>query len=173
MENTAKPISLDSVETEAPEGVELPDLDDPLVLKDLLRAHAMAVSKRLAEAARKNVRREEVIMADQRAAAFLAATLLGNNPAYKKARVNTAERIESLLRKELRETLNKYGIKPEEAADAREFMQLAMFIFTNEVHELINELQKDPKSIEQKGPQALEALLESWLRKLTKEKSDA
>lgn len=173
MENSSEPISTDSVTTAVPEGVELPNPDDPLVIKDLLRAHAMAVSKRLAEAAHKNVRREEVVMADQRAAAFLAATLLGNNPAYKKAEINTPERIEKLLRSELKEILEKFGIKPEETADPREFMQLAMFIFTNEVHELINELQKDPASIEQKGPQALEALLESWVKKLTKEKSDA
>ena len=50
MENAFEPASSDSVEGKIPEGVRLPNLDDPLVIKDLLRAHAMAVSKRLAEA---------------------------------------------------------------------------------------------------------------------------
>ena len=100
MENAFEPASSDSVEGKIPEGVRLPNLDDPLVIKDLLRAHAMAVSKRLAEAVHKNVRREEVVQADQRAAAFLATTLLGQNPAYAKAAVNTPERIEKLLRAE-------------------------------------------------------------------------
>ena len=59
MENAFEPASSDSVEGKIPEGVRLPNLDDPLVIKDLLRAHAMAVSKRLAEAVHKNVRREE------------------------------------------------------------------------------------------------------------------
>lgn len=48
MENAFEPASSDSVEGKIPEGVSLPNLDDPLVIKDLLRAHAMAVSKRLA-----------------------------------------------------------------------------------------------------------------------------
>ena len=160
MENAFEPASSDSVEGKIPEGVRLPNLDDPLVIKDLLRAHAMAVSKRLAEAVHKNVRREEVVQADQRAAAFLATTLLGQNPAYAKAAVNTPERIEKLFR-------------AEEAADPAVFMQLVMFLFTNQVHELINELQKNPDEIEAKGPQALDALLESWVKKLTKEKCDA
>ena len=164
MENAFESASSDSVEGKIPEGVRLPNLDDPLVIKDLLRAHAMAVSKRLAEAVHKNVRREEVVQADQRAAAFLATTLLGQNPAYAKAAVNTPERIEKLLRAEFTE---------EEAADPAVFMQLVMFLFTNQVHELINELQKNPDEIEAKGPQALDALLESWVKKLTKEKCDA
>ena len=105
MENAFEPASSDSVEGKIPEGVSLPNLDDPLVIKDLLRAHAMAVSKRLAEAVHKNVRREEVVQADQRAAAFLATTLLGQNPAYAKASVNTPERIEKLLRAEFTEAL--------------------------------------------------------------------
>lgn len=66
-----------------------------------------------------------------------------------------------------------FGIKEEEAADPAVFMQLVMFLFTNQVHELINELQKNPDDIEAKGPQALDALLESWVKKLTKEKCDA
>lgn len=53
MENAFEPASSDSVEGKIPEGVSLPNLDDPLVIKDLLRAHAMAVSKRLAEAVHK------------------------------------------------------------------------------------------------------------------------
>ena len=53
MENAFEPASSDSVEGKIPEGVRLPNLDDPLVIKDLLRAHAMAVSKRLAEAVHK------------------------------------------------------------------------------------------------------------------------
>ena len=131
MENAFEPASSDSVEGKIPEGVRLPNLDDPLVIKDLLRAHAMAVSKRLAEAVHKNVRREEVVQADQRAAAFLATTLLGQNPAYAKAAVNTPERIEKLLRADFTEVY------------------------------------------EAKGSQALDALLESWVKKLTKEKCDA
>ena len=173
MENAFEPASSDSVEGKIPEGVRLPNLDDPLVIKDLLRAHAMAVSKRLAEAVHKNVRREEVVQADQRAAAFLATTLLGQNPAYAKAAVNTPERIEKLLRAEFTEALKGFGIKEEEAADPAVFMQLVMFLFTNQVHELINELQKNPDEIEAKGSQALDALLESWVKKLTKEKCDA
>ena len=169
MENAFEPASSDSVEGKIPEGVRLPNLDDPLVIKDLLRAHAMAVSKRLAEAVHKNVRREEVVQA----AAFLATTLLGQNPAYAKAAVNTPERIEKLLRAEFTEALKGFGIKEEEAADPAVFMQLVMFLFTNQVHELINELQKNPDEIEAKGPQALDALLESWVKKLTKEKCDA
>ena len=156
MENAFEPASSDSVEGKIPEGVRLPNLDDPLVIKDLLRAHAMAVSKRLA-----------------RAAAFLATTLLGQNPAYAKAAVNTPERIEKLLRAEFTEALKGFGIKEKEAADPAVFMQLVMFLFTNQVHELINELQKNPDEIEAKGSQALDALLESWVKKLTKEKCDA
>jgi len=127
MENAFEPASSDSVEGKIPEGVSLPNLDDPLVIKDLLRAHAMAVSKRLAEAVHKNVRREEVVQADQRAAAFLATTLLGQNPAYAKASVNTPERIEKLLRAEFTEALKGFGIKEEEAADPAVFMQIVMF----------------------------------------------
>lgn len=173
MENAFEPSGSDPVEEKVPEGVSLPNLDDPLVIKDLLRAHAMAVSKRLAEAVHKNVRREEVVEADQRASAFLATTLLGNNPAYAKAFVNTPEKIEKRLRGEFSETLKGFGIKDEEAADSAVFMQLVMFLFTNQIHELINELQKNPDEIEAKGPQALDALLESWVKKLTKEKCDA
>ncbi|MFQ7009258.1 MAG: hypothetical protein ACLRRK_12380 [Parasutterella sp.] len=172
MENAFEPASSDSVEGKIPEGVSLPNLDDPLVIKDLLRAHAMAVSKRLAEAVHKNVRREEVVQADQRAAAFLATTLLGQIRLCKGV-CNTPERIEKLLRAEFTEALKGFGIKEEEAADPAVFMQLVMFLFTNQVHELINELQKNPDDIEAKGPQALDALLESWVKKLTKEKCDA
>lgn len=173
MENASQPFNTDPVENTVPYGVSRPDLDDPRVIKDLLRAHAMAVSKRLAEAVHKNVRREEVVQADQRAAAFLATTLLGKNPAYAPAQVNTPERIESLLRKELSKTLESFNIKPEETTDPVTFMQLAMFLFTNQVHELINELQKKPDEIETAGPKALESLLESWVKKITKENCDA
>ena len=103
----------------------------------------------------------------------MATTLLGQNPAYAKAAVNTPERIEKLLRAEFTEALKGFGIKEEEAADPAVFMQLVMFLFTNQVHELINELQKNPDEIEAKGSQALDALLETWVKKLTKEKCDA
>lgn len=155
-----------------PEGVELPELDDPLVIKDLLRAHAMAVSKRLAEAAHKNVRKEEVIEADRRAAAFLAATLSGLNPAYRKAKVNTPEGIESRLRKALQSEIEKSGFSGEELKDSKAFMQLAMFVFTNRIHDLITWLTSNADAIETEGPKRLEALLEEWVGKITKDRLD-
>ena len=42
MENAFEPASSDSVEGKIPEGVRLPNLDDPLVIKDLLRAQKNA-----------------------------------------------------------------------------------------------------------------------------------
>lgn len=158
---------------ETPEGVVLPELDDPLVVKDLLRAHSIALSKRLAEAQHKNVRREEVIQADMKAAAFLAATLCGKNPAYSQALQNTPEKIINRLRAAFPDLLVKYGISEEEAKDPTVFMQIMMYTFTNQVHELINELQSHPDQIERDGPKKLEALLEQWTSKITKDKADA
>ena len=40
--------------------------------------------------------------------------------------------------------------------------QIASYIFTNEVHQLINELSKDPDNIETNGAKALNDLLERW-----------
>lgn len=174
MENASQPTGLDSLEkSTAPAGVVLPNLDDPEVIKDLLRAHAMAVSKRLAEAVHKNVSREEVVTADRRAAAFLAATLSGNNPAYEKAQVNTPASIEARLRKALSGLMEKWGIQAGEVKDSLVFLQVAMFAFTNELHELINELQKQPEKIESEGPVLLDRLLEKWTKMITKDRTDA
>ena len=150
----------------SPEGVLRPSLDDPLVIKDLLLAHAMATSRRLAEASHKNVRKEEVIEADKRAAAFLASTLYGNNPAYEPARKNTKEQIEKNLRGSIADLLKLYEIDSKELKDPLPLFQVAMFAYTNQIHELINELQKNPETIEAVGQQKLQALIADWLEKI-------
>ncbi len=144
------------------QGVDLPNLDDKAVIEDLLRAHAMAVSRRLAEAAHRNVLKDEVILADRRAAAFLASTLMGENPAYAKAKVNTAEAISQRLRVAMNNYLALYEIKTEEVQDKVALFQFAMFAYTNEVHELINFLKADPDLIEKNGPTKLSELIAKW-----------
>lgn len=150
----------------APEGVVLPTLDDRAVIEDLLRAHAMAVAQRLAEANHKNVPLSEVVQADQRAAAFIAGTLLGKNPSYQPAQVNTPAAIEKNLRAVLADHLKLYEIKDEEIQDPTVFMQAAMFIFTNKIHELINELKANPDSIQEEGPVKLNALISDWTNRI-------
>lgn len=157
-------------EIQKPEGTVLPCIDDRAVIQDLLRAHAMAVSQRLAEASHKNVARDEVVMADRRAAAFIASTLRGLNPAYAKAERFTPEVIEANLRSALSDDLKLYEIPEAEVADSQTFMQAAMFIFTNRIHELINELTANPDTIAADGPKKLGDLLAAWTSKITGEK---
>lgn len=145
-----------------PEGVELPNLDDRSVIEDLLRAHAMAVSRRLAEAAHKNVPRNEVVQADQKAAAFLASTLMGNNPAYDRAVANTKETISRRLERAMKTYLALYEIESSEIDGDPALFQFAMFAYTNEIHELINELKKNPDLIETNGPVGLSKLINKW-----------
>lgn len=152
--------------TTPPQGTVRPCLDDPMVIRDLLRAHAMAVSQRLAEASHKNVPRDEVIMADRRASAFIASTLLGLNPAYEKAQVNTPKKIETNLRKVLIDDLKQYEIDEKEVKEASVFVQFSMFVFTNHIHELINDLKKNPENIEAEGAQRLAALIDCWYERI-------
>lgn len=146
-----------------PTGTVRPCLDDRAVVYDLLRAHTMAVSQRLAEAQHKNVARAEVVAADQRAAAYLASTLNGMNPAYEAAKTLTPEAIDSHLRVHLADSLKLYEVKPEEVADRAVFFQFAMYVLTNQIHELINELSAHPETIEKDGPVKLEQLLTKWV----------
>ncbi len=126
----------------SPEQASLPSLDDSKTLKALFQSQAHAIANRLSEAQRKNVARSEVVEIDKKAAALMASTLLGLNPAFEKPVVNTPEKFERNIRGGL--------------------FQIASYIFTNEVHQLINELSKDPDNIETNGAKALNDLLERW-----------
>jgi hypothetical protein len=152
-----------------PTGTVRPCLDDRAVVYDLLRAHTMAVSQRLAEARHKNVQRAEVVAADQRAAAFLASTLNGMNPAYEAAKTRTPESIEAHLRGHLADALKLYEVKPEEVADRAVFFQFAMYVLTNQIHELINDLSSHPETIEKEGPVKLERLLTKWVNYMSED----
>ena len=156
-----------------PDVSDLPNLDDPQEVNYLLYSHALAVANRLSEAARKHVSRQEVIDVDKKASAFLASALLGKNPAYAQAKVNTAETIERRLRAALSNRLSQVGLSEQDVADSRDFMQVAMFMFTNEVHELIQEIEKNPDTIAEEGPVKLKALLGKWVQLITKEHLDA
>lgn len=98
MENSSQSSGADQMNAAIPEGADLPSLDDPQEVNYLLYSHALAAANRLSEAARKHVSRQEVIDADKKASAFLASALLGKNPAYAPAKVNTPETIERRLR---------------------------------------------------------------------------
>lgn len=152
---------------DVPEGIEQPNLDEPETIRELLRAHAIAVSNRLAEAAHKNVALNEVIEADKKASAFLASTLMGKNPSYKKPKINTQEAIERHLRSSVDKELKQYNLGAADIKEATELFQASAFAFTNQIHELINELKKQPDSIEQKGITRLNALLDHWVQILT------
>ena len=103
------------------------------------------------------------LMALQSAIVLMGSVSLAENTEASAETPATAEPMVSL----------PIDFSPGMPADPDGFMQLVMCLFTNQVHELINELQKNPDDIEAKGPQALDALLESWVKKLTKEKCDA
>ncbi len=58
--------------------------------------------------------------------------------------------------------LKKTGFSEKDLEDRTALFQIASYIFTNEVHQLINELSKDPDNIETNGAKALNDLLERW-----------
>lgn len=149
-------------ETFSPEQAELPSLDDSKTLKALFQSQAHAIANRLSEAQRKNVARSEVVEADKKAAALMASTLMGLNPAFQKPLRNTPEKFERNIRSGLVEELKRTGFSEKDLEDRTALFQIASFIFTNEVHQLISELSKDPANVETKGITALNALLERW-----------
>ncbi len=146
----------------SPEQASLPSLDDSKTLKALFQSQANAIANRLSEAQRKNVARSEVVETDKKAAALMASTLLGLNPAFEKPVVNTPEKFERNIRSGLAEELKKTGFSEKDLEDRTALFQIASYIFTNEVHQLINELSKDPDNIETNGAKALNDLLERW-----------
>ena len=173
MENSSQSSGADQMNAAIPEGADLPSLDDPQEVNYLLYSHALAAANRLSEAARKHVSRQEVIDVDKKASAFLASALLGKNPAYAPAKVNTPETIERRLRSALSNRLSQVGLTEQDVVDSRDFMQVAMFMCTNEVHELIQEIEKNPDTIVEEGPIKLNALLGKWVQLITKEHLDA
>ena len=87
--------------------------------------------------------------------------------------MNTPETIERRLRSALSNRLSQVGLTEQDVVDSRDFMQVAMFMFTNEVHELIQEIEKNPDTIVEEGPIKLNALLGKWVQLITKEHLDA
>lgn len=149
-------------ETIQPTDIRLPVLDDSKTLRALLQSQAQATAARLSEAQQKNVARQEVIDTDKKAAAMLAATLMGKNPAFKAPVINTPEKFERNLRQALTAEFEKLGIKPEELNNSLDLFQVSSYIFTNEVHALIQQLSAEPEKIEENGPKALNDLLDRW-----------
>lgn len=146
----------------SPEQACLPSLDDSKTLKALFQSQAHAIACRLSEAQKKNVARDEVIEADKKAAALMASTLMGKNPAFEKPVVNTPEKFDRNIRYSLEKELKQTGFDAKDLEDRTALFQIASFIFTNEVHQLINELSKNPENIEVDGVTALNNLLDRW-----------
>lgn len=78
--------------------------------------------------------------------------------------------IEANLRSALVDELKLNEIPEDEVKDSQIFMQVAMFIFTNRIHELINELTANPDTIAADGPKKLGDLLALWTKRITGEK---
>ncbi len=144
------------------ENEKIPALDDIEVIEELLRSHAMAVFHRLREAMQKHVRREEVIQADQRAAALLASTWEGKLPQFEKAELNTPEHIEESLRKALASEIEKSGFE-EELRERTNLLQFAAYQYTNEVHGIINQVLSNPEISVEEGKEKLDALIAKWI----------
>ena len=87
---------------------------------------------------------------------------MGLNPAFQKPLRNTPEKFERNIRSGLVEELKRTGFSEKDLEDRTALFQIASFIFTNEVHQLISELSKDPANVETKGITALNDLLERW-----------